>query len=200
VTAGASSGSAARRGRPRSESARRAILAAAAELLLERGLYEATTDALAERAGVSKATIYRWWPSKEMLALDALFADSEASLPDSGSLRQDLLVLFGPWVRRVRKRPYARVVAALVVEAQRNPQFAQLYEERVVQPQRKHVRPLLTRAIARRQIAAHTNIELVLDCVYGPLYHRLLHRRAPLTERFLRDVVAVALAGVGADT
>ncbi|HYM80736.1 MAG TPA: helix-turn-helix domain-containing protein, partial [Candidatus Limnocylindria bacterium] len=61
-----------RRGRPRSEKARHAILDAAAELLLRRGLGAVSMDAVAERAGVSKATIYRWWPSKEMLALDAL--------------------------------------------------------------------------------------------------------------------------------
>ena len=62
-----------RRGRPRSEKARLAILEAAAELLLARGLSAVSMDAVAERAGVSKATIYRWWPTKETLALDALY-------------------------------------------------------------------------------------------------------------------------------
>src|SRR5579863_10510261 len=62
-----------RRGRPRSETARLAILEAAAELALERGLAAVSMDAVADRAGVSKATIYRWWPTKETLALDALY-------------------------------------------------------------------------------------------------------------------------------
>ena len=69
-----------RRGRPRSEKAREAILAAAAELLLERGLGAVSMDAVAEQAGVSKATIYRWWPTKETLALDALYHEWDAAV------------------------------------------------------------------------------------------------------------------------
>ena len=67
------------RGRPRSERARKAILEAAAELLLARPLEAVSMDAVAERAGVSKATIYRWWPTKETLALDALFREWETA-------------------------------------------------------------------------------------------------------------------------
>src|SRR3954447_24587005 len=91
-----------RRGRPRSEKAREAILGAAAELLLARGLGAVSMDAVAERAGVSKATIYRWWPTKEMLALDALYHEWAAVRPrarETGSLRGDLLSLLRPWVR-----------------------------------------------------------------------------------------------------
>src|ERR1700749_1245332 len=104
------------RGRPRSEKAQQAILAAAAELLLERGLAEVSMDAVAERAGVSKATIYRWWPTKETLALDALYtrwADAAPVPRDTGSLRGDLLELLRPWARLVRTGSYARVTAAL---------------------------------------------------------------------------------------
>ena len=81
------------RGRPRSERSKAAILAAAGELLLERGLDAVSMDAIAERAGVSKATIYRWWPTKETLAIDALYEDWEAAYPvapDTGRLRDDL--------------------------------------------------------------------------------------------------------------
>src|ERR1700728_616719 len=88
------------RGRPRSEKARKAILEAAAELLLDRGLTGVSMDAVAERAGVSKATIYRWWPTKETLALDALYTRWAAATPatrDTGSLRGDLLAVLGPW-------------------------------------------------------------------------------------------------------
>jgi AcrR family transcriptional regulator len=70
-----------RRGRPRSERASDAIFDAAAELLLEHGLDAVSMDAVAERAGVSKATIYRWWPTKETLALDALYHEWEAVRP-----------------------------------------------------------------------------------------------------------------------
>ena len=75
------------RGRPRSEKARKAILAAAAELLLARGLSAVSMDAVAERAGVSKATIYRWWPTKETLALDALYTEWATVQPGSAGYR-----------------------------------------------------------------------------------------------------------------
>jgi AcrR family transcriptional regulator len=105
-----------RRGRPRSEKARLAILEAGAELLLARGLSAVSMDAVAERAGVSKATIYRWWPTKETLALDALYNEWAAVRPaarDTGSLRGDLLSLLRPWVRLAASRPYGRVIAPL---------------------------------------------------------------------------------------
>jgi len=190
-----------RRGRPRSERAREAILAAAAELLLARGLGAVSMAAVAEQAGVSKATIYRWWPTKETLALDALYHEWSGARPaarETGSLRGDLLSLLRPWVRLVGKRPHGRVIAALVAEAQADPAFAEQYRERFVEPRRGQARPILIRAIDRGELPAATDIELALDLLYGPLYHRLLHGHAPLNERFLRDLVDTVLAGLEA--
>lgn len=187
------------RGRPRSERARQAILAAAASLLLDRGLAAVSMDAVAERAGVSKATIYRWWPTKETLALDALYTEWAAAQPpvvDTGSLRGDLLALLRPWARAVGGRPYGRVIAALVTEAQTDPAFAAEYRDRVVSPRRAQARTIFTRAIARGEIAAGTKVEVAIDLVYGPLYHRMLHGHAPLDDEFVEDVVDMALAGI----
>jgi AcrR family transcriptional regulator len=187
-----------RRGRPRSEKARKAILEAAAELLLARGLGAVSMDAVAERAGVSKATIYRWWPSKEMLALDALFdwAAASARPRDTGSLRGDLLALVRPWVREIRRRPFGRVIAALVTEAQSDPQFAQAYRTHFVEPRREAMRAAFARAAQRAEVPADLDVEVALDLIYGPLYHRLLHGHAPLTARFAEKVVDMALVGI----
>jgi AcrR family transcriptional regulator len=187
------------RGRPRSERARDAVLAAAAELLLTRGLGAVSMDAVAEQAGVSKATIYRWWPTKETLALDALYHEWAPAAPaadGTGSLRADLLSLLRPWVRLVGKRPYGRVIAALIAEAQTDPAFGALYRERFVEPRRAQARPILLRAIERGELPATTNIELALDLLYGPLYHRLLHGHAPLDEHFLRNLIDTVVAGL----
>lgn len=190
------------RGRPRSEKARTAVLDAAAQLMLEHGLSAVTMDAVAQQAGVSKATIYRWWPTKETLALDALYSDWAAARPtprDTGSLRGDLLSMLRPWARLAVSRPYGRVLAALLTEAQGDPEFAAEYRRRVIEPRREQARTVLRRAIDRGEIPATTKIEVVLDLLYGPLYHRLLHGHAPLNDRFVRDVVDTVLTAINSD-
>jgi AcrR family transcriptional regulator len=187
------------RGRPRSEPARQAILAAATDLLLARGLSAVSMDAIAERAGVSKATIYRWWPTKETLALDALHAQLTAPAeepPDTGTLRGDLLALLLSWVERVRGRPYGRVIGAFVTEAATDPKFRELYLERYLEPRRAQARVVFARAIARGEIPASVDVEAAIDLLYGPLYHRLLHGHAPLTREFVEYVVAVVAGGL----
>ena len=156
-------------------------------------------DAVAERAGVSKATIYRWWPTKETLALDALYTEWATVQPDprdTGSLRGDLLALLRPWVRLVRGRPYARVIAALLTEVHTDPAFAAEYHQRLVEPRRDLTRAVFRRAVERGEIPASTDIEVAVDLVYGPLWHRLLHGHAPLNDRFTQAVVDMALNGI----
>jgi AcrR family transcriptional regulator len=187
------------RGRPRSEKARQAILAAAAGLLLERGLAEVSMDAVAERAGVSKATIYRWWPAKETLALDALYtrwAEAGPAPAGTGTLRGDLLELLLPWARLVRTGPHARVITALLAKAANDPAFAEEYRRHVIQPRRDQARQLLLRAVDRKEIPADTETEIALDLIYGPLYHRLLHGHAPLSDDFVRQALDLALTGI----
>jgi AcrR family transcriptional regulator len=190
-----------RRGRPRSEKARTATLDAATELLLARGLAAVSMDAVAERAGVSKATIYRWWPTKETLALDALYhewAVTAVPSPDTGSLRGDLLAQLRPWVRLVSSRPYARVIAALIAKARTDPAFADEYLARFVQPRRDQARPVFERAIERGDIRAGVRVDVALDLLFGALYHRLLQGHAPLDARFVADAVDTLLAGIAA--
>jgi AcrR family transcriptional regulator len=191
------------RGRPRSEEARQAILENAMELVLEQGLPAMSMDEVARRAGVSKATIYRWWPSKERLALDALAAEWASAAPadetDTGTLRGDLLARFHPWVRQLNRKPYGRVAAGLVAAAQADPDFADLYREHFIQPRRDAAGDLLVRALGRGELAADTDLEVTLDLLYGPVYHRLLHGHAPLTEGFATQVVDSVLAATSPD-
>jgi AcrR family transcriptional regulator len=188
-----------RRGRPRSESSRKAILGAASELLLEHGLNSVSMDAVAERAGASKATIYRWWPSKELLALDALFSEWEPQLPtlhDTGSLAGDLHAIIRPWARQLAAKPYGAVIAALLTRAQRDPQFAEEYRVRFLEPRRGPGRLIFQRAIERGEIPPTTDIETALDLLYGPFYHRVLHGHAALSGRFALTIVDYVVAAV----
>jgi AcrR family transcriptional regulator len=186
------------RGRPRSERARTAILDAAAELLLAPDGDAVSMDAVAERAGVSKATIYRWWRSRETLTLDALYDEWASARPvrDTGSLREDLLSLLRPWVRRVGRRSYGPVIARLITEAQTDRRFGEEWRSRFIGPRRDAGREVFARAIRRGEIPGDTNVEVALDLLYGPLYHRLLHRHAPLNDRFVHQVVDTALGGI----
>jgi AcrR family transcriptional regulator len=199
--AGPKTNDAPRRGRPRSETSRQAILAAARDLLLEHGLNSVSMDALAQRAGASKATIYRWWPSKELLALDALFSQwntGASETQDTGSLAGDLLALIRPWARQLAKKPYGRILAALISSAQSDPQFAKEYRARFVQPRREPARIIFARAVDRGEIPADFDLEAILDLLYGPFYLRILHGHAPLNDRFARtivDYVVTAVAG-----
>jgi AcrR family transcriptional regulator len=169
------------------------------EILLDQGLTAMSMDDVASRAEVSKATIYRWWPSKERLALDALAAEWASSAPDdkgdTGTLRGDLLARFRPWIRQLNRKPYARVAAGLIAAAQTDPEFADLYRQHFVRPRRDATRDVLVRARDRGEIAADTDLEVTLDLLYGPVYHRLLHGHAPLTERFAQRVIDAVIAG-----
>jgi len=156
-------------------------------------------DAVAERAGASKATIYRWWPSKELLALDALFSEwapGPEDRHDTGSLAGDLLSLIRPWARQLAAKPYGRVIAALVTRAQSDPEFAEAYRTRFVEPRRGEARIIFARAIDRGEIPADTDVEVALDILYGPFYHRILHGHAKVTDRFTRAVVEYVTAAV----
>jgi len=189
------------RGRPRSETAHKAVLAAAAELLLDHGLHAVSMDAVAERAGVSKATIYRWWPKKEILALDMLLTEWSAVTPqqyESGALRSDLRALLLAWTRLVTSRAYGRVAAALIAEARTDPAFSAEYQRRILEPRRDQARMIFAQAVARGEIMRETKVEVAIDLLYGPLYHRLLHGHAPLDDEFVDDIVDMALRGIQA--
>ena len=195
---GTGAAAAAPRGRPRSQEADRAILAATVELLAERGLAAMTIEEVAARAGVGKATIYRRWPSKGLLALDAFVASFSAlqPLPDTGTLRGDLLDALHAWVRAVTRTPMGRMLADLIAEAQHDPELRAAWRDRVMEPLRSQHRIMLDRAIARGEIAPSVDREVVLDLFFGAAQHRLLLGHLPMTEDFIREVVEVILNGI----
>ena len=190
--------SAPKRGRPRSEQADRAILQAAAELLAERGLAGMSIEEVASRAGVGKTTVYRRWTSRGTLALDAFLADFQAQqpLPDTGNLHDDLLAALRAWMRSVTATSAGPILASLIAEAQRDPVLAESWRERVVERLRDQHKIMLDRAVARSEIPADTDYDVVLDLMFGAAYHRLLHGHQPLTDTFAREVVGLIVAGL----
>ena len=189
---------AAPRGRPRSQEADRAILTAAAELLAERGLAAMSIEEVAARAGVGKTTIYRRWPSKGLLALDAFVASfrEEQAQPDTGTLRGDMLAALRAWVRAVTQTPMGSMLTGLIAEAQHDPELRGAWRDRVLEPLREQHRVMLDRAITRGEIAASVDRDVVLDLFFGAAEHRLLLGHLPMTDEFIAEVVDVILDGV----
>ena len=190
--------SAPKRGRPRSEQADRAILQAASEVLAERGLAGMSIEEVAARAGVGKTTIYRRWTSRGALALDAFLAQFQRQqpLPDTGSLRGDLLAALRAWIRSVTTTSAGPVLAGLIAEAQLDPALGRAWRDRVVERLRTQHKMMLDRAVDRGEIPASTDYELALDLIFGAAYHRLLHGHQPLTDEFARGVVDTVVAGL----
>jgi AcrR family transcriptional regulator len=186
------------RGRPRSQEADRAIMAATVELLAAKGLAGMSIEEVAARAGVGKATIYRRWSSKGQLALDA-FVESfreQQPLPDTGTLRGDLIAALRAWVRAVTGTSMGRLLTGLIAEAQHDDELRAAWRDRVLEPLRSQHRIMLDRAIARGEIPASVDQEVVLDLFFGAAQHRLLLGHLPLTDDFIRTVVDIILDGI----
>ncbi|HYX84994.1 MAG TPA: TetR/AcrR family transcriptional regulator [Gaiellales bacterium] len=169
-----------RRGRPRSETARRAILAAALELAAERDAERVTMDAIARRARVSKETLYRWWRSKGEVLLEALAQRGEEAIPvpDTGSLAGDL----GRFMRSTAAaldRPTRRLLRTLAAQAAADPAFAEQTRERFLARRRAALAAVLDRAVERGELTA-PRAGIALDLVFGSLWYRLIFDVGPL--------------------
>jgi AcrR family transcriptional regulator len=187
-------------GRPRSRRTEKAILHSASELLAESGLAAMTMEGVAARAGVGKASIYRRWPSKGALAFDATLNEYLTGQPtrDTGSLEGDLLATARDWVRSVKRSSWGRTLKGLIAEVQSDPSLADAWRDRFVGQVRQRRRPIVERAIARGEIPAGSDPELILDMLYGPLYHRFLHGHLPLSDAFAVGVAGMTAAAAAA--
>jgi AcrR family transcriptional regulator len=182
-----------RPGRPRNAQADAVIVEAARELISRLGTANLSMDAVAEHAGVSKATIYRRWPSKAALVLAALESASDPIPPaDTGSVRDDLVAMTASIAVKSRAPGYASLLAEVMAEARRNPELAQVHEAFVV-ARRAPVVAALRRGIRRGELPADLDVEATLDCVFGPMLWRLLTETRPIASDFPARVIDCVL-------
>jgi AcrR family transcriptional regulator len=192
--------STATRGRRRSERSHAAIVAATQELLVERSYPELTIEGVAARAGVGKQTIYRWWPSKAALVLEAYLAGSEAVPPPrpGATVREDVRALLG-WLIAVLAKPTGgHVVAGLVGELQHDPVLAEGFHRDVVPARREGMLSALERGRERGEIRADADLELAVDALHGAVFYRLLLSGEPLDDPFAERLAEQVLAGISA--
>jgi len=183
----------ARPGRKRSEEARRAILAAALELTAEAGYARLTIDGIAARSGAGKQTIYRWWPSKDDVLLEAGAAKAELHVPvaDQGSYAADLRAFLTASFALGRQRQLSDVLRALMARAQIDEEFGQRFRASFLQRRRDALAVILDRARARGELPAGVSPGTVTDIVFGVIWYRMLATRQPLDDRLADELVAV---------
>jgi AcrR family transcriptional regulator len=188
-----------RPGRPRSARSRTAVLSAASALMHEVGVRAMTTDEIASRSGTSKATIYKWWPNKYAVAVEAFLSEmsTESADPDTGSAHEDFrLALRG--LIHFYASPSGRVFAQLVAEAQFDPEVAVELRDRLVGSRRRMVRAIWDRGVARGELTPDVDPEVAIDLVFGPAMYRLVARHAPLDQNAADQIVDTAMRGLTA--
>lgn len=172
-------------GRPRSEATRRQILESTIKLLQEKSIQAISIEAIAREAGVSKATIYRWWDSKALVVIDAFMENHlvHTPIPRGISPREATQHHFRSIIAQYSAWP-GRLVAQIIAEGQSDPVILRAFRERFHYGRRAVVKEMIEEWKATGDIPGDTNVEILMDLIYGPVYMRLLIGHAPLDEAF----------------
>ncbi len=186
-----------RRGRQRSEESEEAILGAITELLKTKPLRDISIEEIARKAGVGKATIYKWWPSKAYIAFDAFSKKLTEMVPirDTGSAERDfkeqLRSLFAFF-----DTPAGLVLRHFLAEGLVDGEFASLFRDRFIKPRRESIGVIFDRAVERGQIRRGLDREVVLDLIYGPGFYRILIRHEPFVRTTVNEMVSALFRGL----
>ena len=170
-----------------------AVLAATYELLTETGLGGVTIDAVSARSGVAKTTIYRHWPTRSALLLDAcskLGTNREA--PDTGSLAGDMAALATDLAERLRTARWPSVLPSIIDAGERDPEIARLYANLHAQLV-SAFRTVIERGQKRGELSRDRNSAEVVAGLMGPLFYRRWFSHEPLDEGFVKGVVERAI-------
>jgi AcrR family transcriptional regulator len=181
-------------GRPRSEEAHKAILDATLELLVEVGFSALTVEGIAQRAGVGKATIYRRWPSKLPLVVEAFGQLPALEEVDSGNLVEDLTAMLRGYLQLFNQTPLALVLPSLAGERAHNPELSKLLDP-VMRSRRQPLIRAFERAAARGELPAGLDVELAADLVVGPIAVRVMNG-SRVSPRIVGPTVELALRGI----
>lgn len=187
-------------GRRRSPLAARAVLQAALDLLDSRdvGYRGLTMQAVAARSGVSKATLYRWWPNKAHLVLDVYRSKSarDVAAPVTGDLRTDLQSHLGRLAFALINLDSARTVAEITLAAAEDWSFGELYRQTLLKERRQAVLDILIAGRARGQVRAEADLTVAVDAAFGAIHHRLLLTKEPIDGSFIAALAGLIVGGL----
>lgn len=174
-----------RPGRPRSDKSREAILDATRKMLMHTPLRDISIEAVAKRAGVGKTTIYRWWPHKAALVMEAFLAQPglQNILPTTPTADDALKVQLEKLIRQLRGQN-GRIVANIIAEAQAEPEALALLNKSFMNERVENLRRHLSQGKDEGLFHADLDIEMAIDQLLGPVFYRLLTNNDALDERF----------------
>ncbi|WP_172294515.1 TetR/AcrR family transcriptional regulator [Pseudoruegeria sp. HB172150] len=185
-----------KRGRPRSRASRDAILGTVRRRLLADGYQRLTMEAVAEEAGVSKATIYRWWTTKGELVLEAAEAEiSIGPVPETGDPRSDVEATIDQVIDTFSRPLASIVIFAAITTGGDDPVMARSFRDRYVHPWRASGAAALGRALPD---GGESGVQFLLDVIFGTVFQRLLVLREPNTHGLTERLLAVVLPAVDA--
>ncbi len=182
----------------RNEQSRRAILAAAIALIGELGYEQVSIEAIAKRAGVGKQTIYRWWPSKGAVVLEAL-DDTLATVvdfPDTGDIVEDLRTQMKGVTKLLGSTEVGRVYQGLIAAVQCDPDLSRAHLEQIIEPATVACRERLARATERGQLRPDADCQAMIDLLWGAIYYRLLLHTRPLEPEQIDAALDIAFEGL----
>lgn len=182
-------------GRPRDEEARKRILDSAAQLLEERCFDEITVDAIAEQSGAGKATVYRWWPNKAAVLIEAFREriSRELPFPDTGDFRQDVRLHLQHFTEIIYWGRRGKVFRSFIAGAQADPEMAKAFREFWIRPRRAEATRLFERYIAAGTVRADLDADLAVEMMFAPLYYRMLTGWGEITGKYLDRLVDTAM-------
>lgn len=186
-----------KRGRPRNMETQSSILSASYELLLESGFGAVTVEKIAERAQVSKATIYKWWPNKAAVVMDGFLSAATARLPvpDTGWVFQDILEHATNMAQFMISRE-GSIFLEIIGEGQVDSALAEAFRTRYIQPRRLEVRNIMNRGLERGELWKNLDIALCTDLIYGPIFYRLLVTGDPIDKNYVEQLVTQVFKGI----
>lgn len=186
----------------RSETSRQAILDATLELLDAKGaggttVQKLTIESIAKRAGVSKATIYRWWPNKAAVVLDAFVHDhvDRTPIPTNASVRESLRLHIASVLRQYAS-PEGQLVAQIIAEGQYDETALQAFRERFWYDRYRSVNELVQRGIDDGEIRRDIDPSMAATIMYAPIYQRLLLGSGPLDDAFADAIIEATFQGL----
>ena len=182
-------------GRPRSEEAHQSILNATLEMLGEVGFSALTVEGVATRAGVGKATIYRRWPSKLPLVVEAFGQLPGLEEVDTGNLVEDLTQMLRNYLQFFYSTPLATVLPSLAGERAHNPELSELFDP-VFTGRRQPLIRALERGVSRGELDAKLDLELAADLIVGPIAVTLFFKGGRVNPKMVGPAVELALRGI----